>query len=367
MPQRLKRLLGVLIVFGLVCPSALAQSTTDASRGDDPMIAQATTETSSTTVTSSTEAEAEEEEEENLLPFNLSLGVSTSIGGAIFVPSEADRLSVATSFSVSASYSLGHGVTLSGGVPFSWYNYGGFGASVPDNTVLVGDPYVSISHGKIFADEDAGVTLSGSFAVYGGASLASRYQTRYITIKPGISLSWKLDPVTITYGFSFSKYFNGATNPVLDCSGYTDVSECYEGRDGLDPSMAHVGFQAEAGGEFWVPTSGTTSFYFSNSLSLNWAIIEGLSASVSASIGSAFTYLAVDIDEFSSPNARPGRLQSDSLSASIGLSYQVMKYLTANISFSSSSKPFGSKGDTLELFNVQNGITSLSVGLTASL
>lgn len=360
--------MGAFVALCLICPAALAAGPEGAPSGDEPVVAQADAATSSTTVTSSTEAEAEEEEEENLLPFNLSLGVSTSIGGAIFVPSEADRLSVATSFSLAASYSLGHGVTLSGGVPFSWFNYGGFGASVPDNTVLVGDPYVTVSHGKIFSDEDAGVTLSGSFTVLGGASQASQFQTRYVTIKPALSLSWKLEPVTLSYSISFYKYFNGSTQRVLDCSGYSDPSECYGGRDGADPSMAHVGFQAEGlGGEFYTPQYYNNSFTVSNSIGLNWAILEGFSASLSVGVVSSFEYVSNDVDEFSSPNAKSGRDRADSLSASIGLSYQVMKYLSANISFSSSAAPFGPKGDTLELFNVKNGITSLSVGLTASL
>ncbi len=346
--------LGLILVGATAAPASAADESEDGA----PAAAVSTVSTS----------DGAEEEEESL-PLTLSLGVDVGVGLGSFVQHELQQQTqVVTVFVPTASYKLTDEIALTGSVALYWYQIMDFGTPYENDKLLWTDAYLNVGHSSIWADEDLGLTLSGAFRVYAPTSKASQFQSRYLTVRPGLTMGWKAGDFTLSAIALFAKYLFSSSNPQLDCEGFEDSTQCREGRG---PDVAG-GFTSEKkGGEVFLPSYGVNSFYATWGLSAGYEIVEGLSASASATVYNIFGVSKVDVDELSSPNARVGRHQLDRFITSIALSYTVNANLTVGTDLTTDTfRPFGSAGDDLVVLDFErapDNITSLTFSLKGTL
>ena len=321
------------------------------------------------TTTVTTTATPAAESESNPAPFGGSLGLETSIGLGTFMSGVQAQPSVVTSFSPSVYYRLTDSLKLSASLSATWYQVGDVSTSLADNTVLLSDISLSLSTASIYKHEDSGFNVSGAFRLGLPTSLASQFQNRLFSLSPSLTASIPVGPVTFSYSFAFGKYFNLTAVATLDCDNFEDASECTSGR----PSNSSLGYESERRGpEVYLRGSGSNSYYFQNSLSVSWSIVEGLDLSLGMTISNTFGTRSVPKDELSSANATDGRSHRDRLVSSLELSYQIMKNLGVGASLvTDTSEPFGSQGDEFPVIfdfsRAPDNITSLNISVTGSL
>ena len=359
-------LLGICLLLAspLVHADPAGTKATEGARQDTK--ASPTTSTATTVTATAATDEDTDKETEAASPFSASLAIGTSVGLGTFAPSNQRQASVGTSVTPTVNFQVSDDVRLSAAIGLSFYHLNDAGTSLPDGEILLSDLYMTVS-GPIFADEDLGFSLSGAFRVYAPTSKASQFQNRLFSMRPTLSASQKAGPVTFSWTLGMAKYFNTSTSASLDCEDFVD-GQCKTGRG---PEVGG-GFASEVqGGEVFLPSSGLSSFYVMNSLSVGWSIVDGLSLSLGATVYNIFGVRAFDDDEFASINAKPGRSQTDRLITSVSLSYQIIKQLTAGISLSTDTvRPFGAAGGDLVAFDFSrapDNITSLGFSLTGSL
>ena len=350
-------------------------------------LAQEEESESSTTISSSaddSEGESTEEEASTPSPISVAMSIGTSVGIGSFVGGEQQQVGVATSFSPTISYKLDGGVRLKTGIGATWYQINDYNTAFENHRFLFSDVYLDASHGAVFSDEELGLTIGAAFRVNLPTSLSSQLQNRILSIRPSVNMRWAFGPVSLSASLMFLKSFNTSADVSINCETYTDPELCREGRD-ADPTAAANqlgnqdggpgvggGFESEVrGGEVFIPSSGLTSFYVGYSLSLGWAIIEGLNLSLGAALYHSFGYKALPKDEFSSDYAQGGRSQTDRLATTLSLSYQVHKNIGLSLGLGTDTvRPFGADGKDLVIFDFSrapDNITSLSFGINGSL
>jgi hypothetical protein len=94
--------------------------------------------------------------------------------------------------------------------------------------------------------------------------------------------------------------------------------------------------------------------------------------SLGLGLGHAFGVIDMPDDELTSVNAKSGRAQSDSLSSSVGLSYQAHKRLALSLSLgTSTAQPFGAQGDAapvlFDFTRASDNITTVGLSVTGSI
>lgn len=361
-------LLGVLV---LGTPAVLAAgdeppSAADAVEAPAPAerIAKATTPETASQVASSDAAATDEDDKK----WSASLGVETSIGIGTFVSGDQNQSSVATTFAPSFSYQVADKLTVSTSFSLTWFQVLDFATPLADNTVLMSDIGVSIAHGSIYKHEDSGFNLAGGLSLGLPTSLASQFQNRLFSLKPSLTASIPVGPVKFSYTFGFGKYFNTTATSTVNCDNFDHPDECRQGRE----DNPDFGFESERRGpEVYLPGSGSSSFYFQNSLNIRWAIIEGLNLALGVGIYNNFGTRSLPADEFTGEGATAGRAQSDRLVSSLSLSYQVIKQLEVGASLvTATTHPFGDQGNSFVFFDFSrapDNITSLNFSVTGSL
>ena len=302
-------------------------------------------------------------------PFGGSLSVETSIGLGTFMSGVQKQPYVETAFSPNVYYRLTDKLKLGASFSVSWYQVGDVSTSLANHTVLMSDISLSLSTSSIWKDEASGFNVAGSLRVGLPTSLASQFQNRLFTFSPSLSASIPVGPVSFSYSFAFGKYFNLTAVPTLDCNDFDNPDECTSGR----PSNPNFGFESERRGpEVYLRGSGSSSFYFSNSLSIDWTIVEGLDLALGLTISNSFGTRSQPKDDLSSAHSVDGRSHSDRLVSSLELSYQIMKNLGVGASLvTATTEPFGSNGDSFPvIFNftrAPDNITSVNISVTGSL
>ena len=343
-------------------PEPTAPPAPDTTNTPEPVPTPGTPQTTIVT----TEAPAEDEKPSD---FGGSLSVETSIGIGTFVSEPQDNAAVVTSFAPSAFYVLGKDLRLTAGFSLTWYQILDADTTLADNSLLMSDISIGVSHGRIYHHDDSGFNLSGNLRVALPTSLASQFQNRLFTIATGFTASIPVGPVSFSYSLGFGKYFNTTATPTLDCDDFEDSDECIEGRD----ANPNFGFESERRGpEVYIKGSGASSFYLSNSLGVNWAIIDDLSLSFGLTISNSFGVRSFPKDEFSSDNATSGRSQRDRLLSSLGLDYTINRHVGVGLSLvTDTSTPFGADGNdfpvVFDFVRASDNITSINFSVTGSL
>jgi hypothetical protein len=300
--------------------------------------------------------------------WSASLGIETSIGIGTFVTGDQNQSSVSTTFAPSFSYQVADKLAVGASFSLTWFQVLDFVTPLADNTVLMSDIGVSLSHASIYKHEDSGFNLAGGLSLGLPTSLASQFQNRLFSLKPSLTASIPVGPVKFSYTFGFGKYFNTTATSTVNCDNFDHPDECRQGRD-ANPDF---GFESERRGpEVYLPGSGSSSFYFQNSLSVRWAIIEGLNLALGVGIYNNFGTRSLPADEFTGEGATAGRSQSDRLVSSLALSYQVIKQLEVGASLvTATTHPFGDQGNSFVFFDFSrapDNITSLNFSVTGSL
>ena len=360
--------------FGLLlAPAAMAEKKDGDAQQDalerQAKKAESTANTGTTTVTATTDATDAAEKDD--FPLSGSLLVETAVGIGTFVGGDQGNTAWSTAIQPSLSYKLTDAMSLSATIVGTFYHINDFGTPLADGEFLLSDVYLQLSHSKIFKDEDIGFTLSGAFRVYGPTSESSQLQNRILTIRPSLKAAFKVGPVTFGWTLGLAKYFTTTTVPTLSCDSFRD-GQCRTGRDaGPGPGGS---FESERrGGAVLLPSSGVTSFYVLNALSVSWAIIEDLTLGVSATLYNQWGIKSFDKDALSAPGANEGRSQVDRLITGVSLDYQIIKQLAVGMSVSTDTiRPFGDQGDSfVTIFSngsrAPDNITSLAFSITGSL
>ena len=311
---------------------------------------------------------ADDSKDEDTKKWSASFGVETSVGFGTFVSGSQNQSAVSTSFSPSFSYEVADKLSLSAAFSLSWYQVLDFATPLEEHAVLMSDIIIGLAHGSIYKHEDSGFNLSGGLALGLPTSLASQFQNRLFSLKPSLTVSIPVGPVKFSYTFGFGKYFNTTATSTVNCDNFDHPDECRQGRkDNPD-----FGFESERRGpEVYLPGSGSSSFYFQNSLNIRWAIIEGLNLALGVGIYNNFGTRSLPADEFTGEGATAGRAQSDRLVSSLSLSYQVIKQLEVGASLvTATTHPFGDQGNSFVFFDFSrapDNITSLNFSVTGSL
>lgn len=297
-----------------------------------------------------------------------SLSVSTSVGLGTFVAEPQNASVVTTSFAGSAYYNLAKNLKLTAGLSLTWYQILDVDTSLPENTALLSDLSIGVSHGRIFHDDDSGFNLAGALRISLPTSLASQFQNRLFTLSTSLSASIPVGPVTFSYSLAFGKYFNLTATPTLNCDDFDDPEQCIEGR----PGNPNFGYESERRGpEVYLRGAGATSFYLQNSLNISWSIIEDLSLSLGLAISNSYGVRSYEVDDLSGEKATAGRSHRDRLVSSLALEYSFNKYLSAGLSLTTdTSQPFGAQGDDFPVIfdftRASDNITSLDASVTGS-
>lgn len=300
--------------------------------------------------------------------WSASLTVETSIGIGTFVSEPQDQSLVVTSFSPSGAYDLGDSLSVAASFAVSWYQVLDFNTPLEKNQILLSDINLALAHSSIWKHEDSGFNLSGALAIALPTSLASQFQNRLFTLKPSLTASIPVGPVSFSYTFAFGKYFNLTAAATVDCDDFANPDDCREGRaDNPD-----FGFESERrGAEVYLPGGGSSSYYFQNSFSVRWAIIEGLSLALGVGIFNTFGTRSFESDGLTSDNASAGRSQADRLVSSLALSYQIIRQLSVGASLvTATGRPFGAQGNDFVIFDFSrapDNITSINFSVTGSL
>jgi len=317
-----------------------------------------------------TTAKATTKTKKKKLPISGRLVVETSVGIGTFVGGDQQQAAVSTGITPTLTYSIAKGQSLSAAIGTTIYHLNDYGTAFYNGTVLLGDLYVTYSHGKLYSNKKLGLSVSGAFRVYFPTSLSSQYQNRIFSMRPSLSASWKKGKFSVGFTTMFAKYFGRTTSPTLDCSNFED-GFCREGR----PEGPGVGgsFESERkGGEVFLPSSGSNSFYVGNSLSVSYKPIPALTLSMGITIYNIFGIRSFDVDTLSSPNAKAGRNQLDRLISSVSVSYKIMKQLSVGLAFTTDGvRPFGDDGKSAPvIFDTKRAplnLSSLSLSLTGTL
>lgn len=372
----LVRTLAIVAVSVVAVSPALADPPVEATESpSQPEVSQAG-DIDESTDTVETEAAAdetevaltEEEEEESsslIAPFSASFSISDTFGLGVlardeFTVTNANLLSFGWSFgyatpienlSVSLGFGLSKFTTEAGG-------------SNQQFEARFSDISLGVSHSSIFRDEEyTGINISASTSFKIPTSEASRFQNLITRWDTGIGLSRSFGGLSLSYGFTFRKYFHTDTSVVADLQDFPiDVLA----RDG---GVENIGEALVA-----LDTGVLASYGFSNNLSLSYAWFEGFSTSIGFGFNDTFTYdngTITQSDEFTNPNAVPGRGHSQVMSGWFDVSYAFLNYFSASVTMSTDQLPRTADNRRvrfpffdLETGNLEN--TSLTLSLAAS-
>ena len=176
-----------------------------------------------------------------------------------------------------------------------------------------GDASLSISDGEL-------LSIPGGIKVKGGMrwSFPTSYTSRNITRLYGaynanLALSRKFGSLSLSYGFSASKFFNRSKVK-------TDFTQALRASDFATRRVSGTTSELDAG-------FANTSFSISNSVAASYNVTENFSFSYSVAIINQFKYKLSNNDALRAAQADSGRGRSDRLSPNLGVSYALSKGL----------------------------------------
>jgi hypothetical protein len=263
--------------------------------------------------------------------------VQTSIGQGTFVsPTNDSKFSntvgagsnafnrVNMAYGIGPSYTIGDYV-ISGGVSWTtWLSQGG-GTNEPGETRISDVSFDCYWQGITFESTGTNINLDGGISL--PTSQASRYTSQIVDAFLSASVR---QPVLgrrlyLIGSISGDKTFHRFTSPVLD-SNQGDFSE----------NVLFRANGAENLGDGIIAIDGrNTEYALGASLGANVIVLPGkLNASIGYGFNTFWSYAAgLEKDQFTNPNADPGRGVAQQTSARVGLTYQLPPnfYISAGI------------------------------------
>ncbi len=274
-------------------------------------------ESSAATLTSEEPSEVKDEGPKKPWSVGVSLGHSISTGTFLeHEQMQAYSDSISQSWGLNASYRfevLGHKLTAGVGMGLS------LSLVTPNNSLdrrfFLGDGSLSLSDGSIYKDEWSGINLSGGLSLSLPISPESRHREKWTTLGTRLGLSRSFGDLSLSYSFSFNKFFHGSD---------TQVKNVSHARESWSTSCSL--FTDDNSDQAYRCFSGAANANFSirNSISVGYAITDHLGASYSLGISNMRKINRYpEEDEYQSPRADNNAGGSDSFSTSIGLSYDI--------------------------------------------
>jgi hypothetical protein len=337
-------------------------------KADAPLLAKAgktkavTVRSPKATAATVTAGDDSKKAKEESFPLSASFRVDTTMGLGIAIAGEQQQASVSVTLWPSLVYRLPfENLTLSASMTATIYALNDYGTNYPNGELIAGDLYITLGHSKIFESKDIadGFKIAAYFRIYFPTSPTSQLFNRVMTIRPFVSASLKAGPVTIAYTIMLAKYFATTTTSTVDCTNFKE-GECIQGR----PAGGSFASQVD-GDQVSLTGAGNSSFYVANSLSIDFALAEGLALGASVAVYNIFGYRNYDADDLASVNAKSGRNQTDRLLFGVELSYQIHKHFLAGISWDVDSiRPFGGDGQG---FDAIAPVSSMTLKLSTSI
>ena len=213
-----------------------------------------------------------------------------------------------------------------------------------------GDIGLSGSWGGFFVDEEyTGLVFSGSLGLVIPTSDASRFSGLITRITPGLSISRSFGDLSLSYSFSFRKYFHEYTSVVTDLSDYElDILARDGGRENVGEALVAL------------DTGVLPGYGFSNSFAISYGWFTGFSTSLSFSLSDTFTYdngtITAD-DQYTNENAVVGRGHSQTMAGDISVSYSFLDYFSASMSMTTVQLPLTADNQSVRFpfFDLETG------------
>ncbi|MCA9563754.1 MAG: hypothetical protein KC561_09710 [Myxococcales bacterium] len=281
----------------------------------------------------SLEEEAEEDESSLIAPFSASFSVSNmfSVGAIARSSFEAQNYNL-----LAFSFGLGYatpvdGLSLSLGWGLSKF-LSESGGSTRQREVRVGDLRLGANWSSFFYDEDiTGLRFSAGLGLTFPTSESSRFTNLRTAISPSLSISRAFGDLSLSYRFSFRKNFHRDTSVVADLEDYR-----------LDVIARDGGTENVGAAQIALDTGVLTEWSVSNSFTVSYTWIPGLSSAIGIAFADFFTYDNGTIsrdDEFTSEFAVPGRGHGQSMTGFISVSYAFLDYFSADITLDTTQEP----------------------------
>lgn len=298
-------------------------------------------------------------------PFSLGFGMTYSVGAGTIFRDEATTTDYhLLTFSFSANYATPV-PTL--GVFLSW-SLSKFltdpGGSTYQREARAGDLTLGAAWGSFFYDEKyTGLNFSANLALRFPTSEASRFTDLILGLPFGIGISRSFGNLNLRYSLGVSKNFHQYTSTVADLDSYEiQVIARDGGRENIGDALIAL------------DTGLLGEWNLSNSLSLSYTWIPGLSSAIGFSIRNSWSYdngTITEADQYTAEYAETGRGRVDIMTGTISTSYSFLEYFTTSIALSTSQMPFTADNESLrfpwldlETGNFANTELSLSLDIT---
>lgn len=330
-----------------------------AGRSEDMVVAQATEVSSTaTTVAGTTVTPKGPAEASDPLPFGASVTLSNVVGWGTFIPGEFNkRPQYDVELGIAPYYDFMPNMRLSLDMSVSKSVVTNADSSVSyTGQTLLSDLLLRFAYTGIVQEPVTGLKLNAAADLIFPTSLSSQFSTLYTVARASVGLSGKWGWFGASYSFRFAKYFHEFDHAALEKTDAQNIALCIN-RGEADPDRCFPGGNANP------------SFQFNNSLRLTAVPLERLTFFVAFAVSNTFTYNVNPDDEFTSPNAVPGRGQRDSMTGEFGVAYQVNDYLDLELSATTQQPPktYDNSSFRFPFFAATaDNFTSISFDVTAS-
>ena len=302
-------------------------------------------------------------------PLTFNGGVSGTFGAASLVAenpgTQTDYFLLSTSFG--ANYQFTDSLGLSVGSGYSQYLSEGGGINSQFEG-RVQDTRLGLSLFPLYVEmETLGIIVSGGLGATLPTSTVSRAEGLIARVSPSVTLIKPFGGAVLVWSTSFTKNFHRFTSRALDINELDIIA-----RDG----------GAEDLGQSLVAIDGVLpSFSWGNFFLLLYNIRgTGVQVRTSLSYSNTWTYdngTITNDDEFTNPNAVPGRGHRQGVSGSFGMRYLLTgtsffgRALVASASVNTAGTPLTSnnRGTRFPFWDFENGIasrTSFNLGLSGT-
>jgi hypothetical protein len=174
------------------------------------------------------------------------------------------------------------------------------------NQILLGDTELRYFYNNIYKNDD--FSFSSYLWLAGGTSLSARYQSRLLSVRPGVKLAYKAGPATLMFESRFTKNFHQYTSPTVD--------------GGIGLAIARVGGSEDLAGDVVAVGGVNTEFSLYNRLTASFGLPADLALTVMYAYIQSWSYAWDNNDSFTAENADTGRNLSDVSQTVIDLSWQ---------------------------------------------
>ena len=234
--------------------------------------------------------------------------VDNAIGLGTFVQGVDQRASYTLTVDARVSWKFDDHQTAWLRVPVSQEIVQNYDSVTTANQTILGDVEARYFYNNLVNLDDIGLKVTPYLWAAGGTSQSARYQTRLLSLRPGVKVFYKLGPAQLIYEGRFTKNFNRYTSPTVD--------------GGLGIAVARLGGSEDLAGDVVAVGGVNSEFSLLNRLTAYFAFPANLGLTVYYTYIQSWSYEWDNDDDFTAANADTGRNLSDLSQSVIDLSWQ---------------------------------------------